>query len=71
MPVRSADRTVIAAVKATVAALDLPESDLALARVAEVLAETIDLMGPGERLTMLPQHTGSWPGCSASWRPGR
>jgi hypothetical protein len=58
MTARSADRTVLAAVKATAAALDPPESDLALVRVAETIADTIDLMGPGERLSLLPQHTG-------------
>jgi hypothetical protein len=58
MALRSADRTLVAAVKATVAALDVPETDLALVKVAETIAETIDLMGPGERLTLLPQHTG-------------
>jgi hypothetical protein len=58
MPVRSADRTLAAAVKATVAALDAPETDRALTSLAEVLAETIDAMGPGERVTLLPQHAG-------------
>jgi hypothetical protein len=58
MSVRSAEATVLAAVRATVAAMDPPDTDLALVRVAETIAETIDLMGPGERLNLLPQHTG-------------
>jgi hypothetical protein len=58
MALRSADRTVLAAVKVTAAALDPPDEDLALVKVAEVIAETIDAMGPGERLSLLPQHTG-------------
>ena len=58
MPVRSADRTLGAALKVTVAALDAPESDAALIRVAEVLAEVIDAMELGQRLSLLPQHTG-------------
>lgn len=58
MTIRSADRAVLAAVKATAAALDPPDADLALVKVAETIAETIDAMGPGERLSLLPQHTG-------------
>jgi hypothetical protein len=58
MALRDADRTLVAAVRVTVAALDAPETDRALIGVAVVLAETIDLMGPGERLSLLPQHTG-------------
>ena len=58
MPVRSADRTLAAALKVTVAALNAPESDAALIRVAEVLAEVIDAMELGQRLSLLPQHTG-------------
>lgn len=58
MTIRSADKTMLAAVTATAAALEPPQSDAALVRVAETIAETIDLMGTGERLTLLPQHTG-------------
>lgn len=58
MTIRSADNTVLAAVAVTTAALEPPEADAALVRVAETIAETIDMMGPGERLTLLPQHTG-------------
>lgn len=58
MAVRNADQTLIAAVKLTVAAIDPPETDLALVRLAEVLAETIDAMALGQRETLLPQHSG-------------
>lgn len=58
MALRSVDRSLVAAVKVTVAAIDPPETDLALARLAEVLAETIDAMALGQRETLLPQHSG-------------
>jgi hypothetical protein len=58
MALRSADRTLIAAVKVTVAALDAPLTDAALIRVAESIAETVDAMAPGQRMTLAPQHLG-------------
>lgn len=58
MALRSADRTLTAAVAVTVAALGAPDSDRALVAVAETIAGTIDAMCTGERLSMLPQHTG-------------
>ena len=59
MAIRSADRTLIAAVKVTVAALDAPDTDAALVRVAESIAETVDAMAPGQRMTLAPQHLGT------------
>jgi hypothetical protein len=58
MALRSADRTLIAAVKVTVSALDPPDTDAALVRTAETIAETIDAMAPGQKMTLLPQHMG-------------
>lgn len=58
MAVRSADRTLAAAVRVTVSAIEPPDSDAALVAVAETIAETVDAMELGERLTMLPQHMG-------------
>src|SRR5690242_7892894 len=58
MPVRSADHTLVAALKVTVDALEVPDSDRALVRVAETIAETVDAMAPGQRMTLAPQHLG-------------
>ncbi len=58
MALRSVDRSLVAAVKLTVAAIDPPETDLALVRLAETIAETIDAMALGQRETLLPQHSG-------------
>ena len=40
------------------AALEVPETDQALVRVAESIAETVDAMAPGVRMTLAPQHLG-------------
>jgi hypothetical protein len=58
MALRSTDRTLLAAVKLTVDALEVPDTDLGLVRVAESIAETVDGMAPGQRMTLLPQHMG-------------
>lgn len=63
MALRSVDRSLLGAVKLTVAALAVPDEDLALVRAAEVVAVTIDEMPPGTRTAMLPQHVGQLVRC--------
>lgn len=58
MAVRSVHSSLAAAVKVTVDAIDPPSSDAALVAVAESIAETVDAMAPGQRMTLAPQHMG-------------
>jgi hypothetical protein len=58
MAVQSIHRTLAAAVRVTVDAIDPPPSDAALVAVAESIAETVDAMAPGQRMTLAPQHMG-------------
>lgn len=55
---RSADSLLAPALATTVAALNPPDADAALVRLAEVIAATIDDMPDAVRVTMLPNHTG-------------